>query len=218
MTTPHAGHTATTLANGQVLVIAGEDAFGEFYNPATGHWTAIANPMTVPRAGYAAALLPNGKVLLTGGNIGGYLSSRCTAEVYDPVTQTFTNTGSMIYGRAFHTTTLLTNGLVLAVAGQGIGYGRLINTAEVYQPEALSVSVLPFYLTNLSKTATGAFHFTFTNTPSQGFSVFVTTNLALPFSNWTFLGAATDSPPGSYQFTDSQATNSSKRFYRVRSP
>ena len=218
MTIPRAGHTATTLANGQVLVVAGADASGELYNPATGHWTAIASQMTVPRAGYAATLLPNGKVLLTGGNIGGYLSSRCTAEVYDPITQTFTNTGSMIYGRAFHTTTLLTNGLVLAVAGQGIGYGRLINTAEVYQPETQSVSVAPFSLTNLSKTATGAFHFTFANTPSVSFSVFATTNLASSFSSWMFLGAATDSPPGSYQFTDSQATNYSKRFYRVRSP
>ena len=174
--------------------------------------------MTTLRTSHTATLLPNGKVLLAGGNIGSYPYSRCTAELFDPITLTFTNTGSMINGRAFQTATLLTNGLVLAVCGQGIGYGGTINSAELYQPETQSVGVLPFYLTNPGKTAAGAFHFTFTNTPSQNFSVFVTTNLALSFSNWTSLGAATDSPPGSYQFTDSQATNGLKRFYRVRSP
>ena len=68
------------------------------------------------------------------------------------------------------------------------------------------------------KLAGGAFQFSFTNTPGAGSTVFTTTNLALPFTNWTTLGSATEVSPGQFQFTDPQATNNSKRFYRVRSP
>lgn len=63
----------------------------------------------------------------------------------------------------------------------------------------------------------GRFQFSFTNLPSTGFSVFGATNISIPFSNWTFLGALTDSPPGQYQFTDLQLTNYLQRFYRVTS-
>jgi hypothetical protein len=40
----------------------------------------------------------------------------------------------------------------------------------------------------------------------------------LPFSYWTPLGGATELSPGQFEFTDRQATNSSLRFYCVRSP
>ena len=68
----------------------------------------------------------------------------------------------------------------------------------------------------------GGFQFGFTNYPGLNttFSVWASTNLALPFSQWSRLGAVTDAPAGSgrYQFTDPQATNSVQRFYRVSSP
>jgi len=64
----------------------------------------------------------------------------------------------------------------------------------------------------------GAFQFGFTNTSGLGFTVLATTNLSLPLTNWTVLGAPVEGPPGHYQFTDPQATNSPTRFYRVRSP
>jgi hypothetical protein len=68
----------------------------------------------------------------------------------------------------------------------------------------------------------GAFQFNFTNYPDLNttFTVWASTNLAIPFNLWSNLGMVTDSPPGSgqYQFTDPGATNSNQRFYRVRSP
>jgi hypothetical protein len=44
--------------------------------------------------------------------------------------------------------------------------------------------------------------------------------MALPLTNWTILGPAVESPIGSgnFQFTDPQATNYPKRFYRVHFP
>jgi hypothetical protein len=44
------------------------------------------------------------------------------------------------------------------------------------------------------------------------------TDPALPLSNWTTLGDATEVSPGQFRFTDPQAISRPQRFYRVRSP
>ena len=64
----------------------------------------------------------------------------------------------------------------------------------------------------------GLFQFNFTNATPINFTVLASTNVTLPASNWTVLGAATVIAPGVYQFTDAQATNFPRRFYQVRSP
>ena len=80
----------------------------------------------------------------------------------------------------------------------------------------------PLRLTRPAKSGNGSFQFsftnTFTNTPGASFTVFSTTNLALPFSSWTMLGAPIVITPSQFQFTDAQAPNSPQRFYRVTSP
>jgi hypothetical protein len=58
--------------------------------------------------------LPNGKVLVVGGYNGSYLSS---AELYDPVTGTWTATGALSTARRSHAATLLPNGKVLVAGG-----------------------------------------------------------------------------------------------------
>ena len=77
---------------------------------------------------------------------------------------------------------------------------------------------LNFSLKGAVKLPGGAFQFSFTNLSSLSFTALGTTNLALPLTNWTVLGAPLEAPPGQYQFTDPQATNSATRYYRVRSP
>lgn len=64
----------------------------------------------------------------------------------------------------------------------------------------------------------GTFRFAFTNAPGVAFTVLVSTNVALPLSNWTVLGTPTEVSPGQYQFTDAQLTNRPLQFYRVRFP
>jgi hypothetical protein len=73
-------------------------------------------------------------------------------------------------------------------------------------------------LTNLARLANGAFQFGFTNIPGATFSAWAATSPVLSLSNWTFLGSIAQASAGLYQFTDPQATNNSRRFYRVRSP
>lgn len=77
----------------------------------------------------------------------------------------------------------------------------------------------PPQLCEATRLGGGSFQFAFTNnTPGATFTVFTTTNITLPFSNWTMLGVPFQSPPGRFQFCDEQATNCPQRFYRVTSP
>ena len=114
MHAPHLGQTATLLSNGQVLIAGGETAKAELFNPSTGAFTATGN-MTVSRSGHTATLLPDGRVLIAGGVLDFGAGNTvpvptgpgdASAELFDPVTGTFTPTGSMNAGRSGHTATV----------------------------------------------------------------------------------------------------------------
>ncbi len=62
------------------------------------------------------------------------------------------------------------------------------------------------------------FSLAFTNNVGALFVVLVTTNPALPLSNWSFLSAATECAPGQFRFTHTQATNTPRSFHRAFSP
>jgi N-acetylneuraminic acid mutarotase len=141
------GHTATLLQNGEVLLAGGfvnsvwdyagissSDNGAGLYDSATGVFSGTGN-MTANRGDHTATLLTNGKVLIAGGAdqdpTGTGLAS---AELYDPSTGTFTQTGSMAVGRFLHTATLLQNGKVLIVGGALTSASDPVTTAEVYDP------------------------------------------------------------------------------------
>ena len=75
-------------------------------------------------------------------------------------------------------------------------------------------------ITGMARLVNGAFHLVFTNIPGGSFTILATTNVAAPFSTWSNLGLAFESPAGSgqFQFTDLQAAVSLCRFYCVHSP
>ncbi len=132
MNTARENHTATLLANGEVLVTGGDNftdgslASAELYNPATGNWT-LTGSMSVPRIDHEAVLLQNGQVLVAGGCCNG-TNSLASAELYNPATGTWTATGSMTTARNSFIMILLPNGQVLAAGG-----GQL-TSAELYNP------------------------------------------------------------------------------------
>jgi hypothetical protein len=128
LTSPRVDHSETRLADGRVLVVGGSTA--EIYNPTSGSWSATGSP-NVARTRHTATRLADGRVLVAGGTSTGYDNPGIrSAEIYDPATGTFSNTGSMIDGRAGHTATRLADGRVLVV-GEQIG---LLARAEIYNP------------------------------------------------------------------------------------
>lgn len=67
------------------------------------------------------------------------------------------------------------------------------------------------------KLGNGNFQINFTNVTGMGFVIQASTNLS-PSSNWTDLGAPSESSAGQYHFTDTQTTANPVRFYRVKLP
>ena len=143
MRTPRAAHTATLLLNGKVLITGGFGnnasagaaavplATAELYDPATDAFTPVG-PMTTPRAQHTATLQADGRVLIAGGRNGTNGTQDLTsAELYDPSTGAFTQTGAMINLRGLHSATLLADGRVL-MTGCAIPCNSAI--AELYDP------------------------------------------------------------------------------------
>jgi hypothetical protein len=127
-------HTATLLANGQVLAVGGFDGSfvfaSELFDPVTETWTT-SGALHEARLSHTATLLANGQVLIAGGE-GTSVTATTNAELYDPISGVFTVTGSMHNARENHTATRLPDGRVLVAAGfssQGV-----TNTAEIYDP------------------------------------------------------------------------------------
>jgi hypothetical protein len=140
------GHTATLLPNGNVLLAGGfvnsiwdyggstSDNGAELYNSVTGVFTGTGS-MTANRGDHTATVLASGKILIAGGADSDPTGTGLTsAELYDPSTGVFTQTGSMAAGRFLHTATLLQNGKVLVVGGALTSTSDPVASAELYDP------------------------------------------------------------------------------------
>ena len=139
--------TLTALRDGRVLEIGG----AQVYDPASGTWTATAkrkNEGSHP----ASALLSDGKVLVAGGRIfttstdGTSIDEHDldTAEVYDPVTGSWTAIASM-HAKAHPAAAFLQpDGKVLVVGDQ---------SSELYDPAIGTWTALPVRPAVLAKSA-----------------------------------------------------------------
>jgi hypothetical protein len=136
--------TATLLMTGQALIVGGRDAnirsvySWELYNPTTGMFT-VYGYLAAARYLHTATLLANGKVLVAGGYdsylVGSAQPHLSTAEVFDPVSSSFSATGNMTTAREVAMATLLPNGKVLIAGGFDIN-GSALASAELYDPAA----------------------------------------------------------------------------------
>jgi len=147
-------HTATLMANGKVLVAGGEGVGycapagncnvpgAEIYDPSSGTWSA-AGTLNQARAAHMASLLPDDHniVLVAGGfqNADDRDQLRGTAELYDPVSNTWTLTGALNEPRVgpfngvrmADGNVLITGGFVEIPLPDGVVIDRF-DTVEIY--------------------------------------------------------------------------------------
>jgi hypothetical protein len=134
MTVARASHTASSLSDGTVLLTGGYEtwqpaASAERYDPVAGVFVATGR-MGQARARHTATLLQDGTVLITG---------HSPAELYDPVAETFADTGDPVGGLlGGHSGTLLPDGKVLLASGNVTNTvdGQLVGPAQLYDAGA----------------------------------------------------------------------------------
>jgi Kelch motif protein/galactose oxidase-like protein len=138
-------HISSQLHGGDILVCGGYDNSGsalgsaELYDPHNGIWSATGS-LNVVRGFHHVARLHNGLVLVAGGiNVPFPLPSGfpglSSAELYDPKTGTWSNTGNMLSARFDHSLTLLHNGDVLAAGGENMDVS-VLQSAELYDAKS----------------------------------------------------------------------------------
>lgn len=140
-----AGHTATLLADGRVLVVGGgtpvpgpeSDSFtsspvatAEVYDPDRHMWSSAGSTLQA-RESHTATLLEDGRVLVVGGHDPVLDQALTSAELYDPATGSWSSARPLENRRAGHTATLLVDGRVLVAGGQD-DENRQKQRAEIY--------------------------------------------------------------------------------------
>src|SRR5688572_3700737 len=87
--------TATRLADGRVLLLGGESSgrsleTSSIWDPRTNTATHLPSRLNAGRAWHTATVLPDGMIAIFGG-VGNGNEMVVTAELFDPVTQAFSN-------------------------------------------------------------------------------------------------------------------------------
>ncbi|HSB18709.1 MAG TPA: kelch repeat-containing protein [Anaeromyxobacteraceae bacterium] len=142
-------HCLVLLPSGKALFVGGREPdesapapAAEVYDPANEEW-ATTGPMVTGREIPAAILLPSGKVLAVGGIPGAWkpegVYATASAEIYDPETNTWRETGAVRRPVVWHSLALLGTGEVLLTnglrdtsnAGPLCGYNA---EADIYDP------------------------------------------------------------------------------------
>lgn len=100
-----------------------------------------AGSLATARQHHTATLLLDGRVLVAGGEKSSGSANRlASAEIYDPATGFFSDTGSMADARKEHTATRLNSGEILVAGGNGLA-GTALVSAELYDPVSDTFSV-----------------------------------------------------------------------------
>jgi WD40 repeat protein len=227
LNTARDNHTATLLPNGRVLVTGGYGndndylASTELYDVGLGYtnsWQPQIATITSP-------LNLDGNLVITGSQFRGISggssgNSQDSSTDYPLVqlrrldneqtafllttnwsTNSFTSLPVWNFPAGYALATVFVNGIQSTSSVVNISV-PVPTTATLTGPQKL----------------TNGFRFVFTNSVGALFGMLTTTNLALPLSQWKAIGGVVEISPGQFQFTDPQATNGGRRFYRAFVP
>lgn len=140
----------SSLENGNVVLFGGREqnfvssAHADIYNPVSQSFTEVE--MNYPHDGAAVVKLSDGSYMLAGGSFdGGDAPGYNTAEIFNPISNTFTPVSNMIYPRMNCSGAELSSGKVI-ISG-GLHDGSSATYSEIYDPSTGS-----FYMTEAMKT------------------------------------------------------------------
>jgi PKD repeat protein len=96
-------------------------------------------PMSQPRIQMNATILPNGKVLAVGGstNDEDANTKSLNADLFDPITNTFSSAGANAYARLYHSGSLLLPDATVMLVGGNPTRGSYEDRIEIYSPAYL---------------------------------------------------------------------------------
>lgn len=140
MTQPRSWAEVFSLPAQSMAVVLGGAATADLFQQASQSFSASTSS-TAWRLAYTATRLRDGRILIAGG-MGGSIPSptNCVAvaEIFDPVSRTFTSTGTLVKSRVYHTATLLRDGRVLIAGGTDCAGEQYTGTrsAELFDPAA----------------------------------------------------------------------------------
>lgn len=149
MLSPRAGHAASLMPNGRVLITGGSPSVNltnplslltgllastEIFDPVAGTFTAGPN-MLEPRAFHTSTTLTTGRVLIAGGlavlPIVNIPNVSATAYLFNPATNSFGLPSLMNGARFLHTATALSNGRVLLAGGLSLDLTTFLQTLQI---------------------------------------------------------------------------------------
>ena len=149
---PRGNGSSVRLQDGRILIVGGEDKVDYFssaevidLSQPSPQWQTVAS-MTSVRAFIDAIVLPDGRVLVVGGDEGSGSRSK-TPELYDPVTNSWTDMAPFAIERGYHSTTLLLpDARVIVSGGEGNGGPGMFGESaefEIWNPYYLFKSARP---------------------------------------------------------------------------
>lgn len=179
MNMPRAGHGASLMGNGKVLVTGGFQTFNladvlgffagiqnttEIFDPVAGTFTAGPN-MLEPRGLHTSTTLTNGQVLVAGGfsvlPIVNVPNISATAYRFNPATNAFTFLpAAMSTGRFLHSAVALSNNKVLIAGGVTLDLTNVLQTGDL-------TSIVVQTLADCQLYSQGLFTSSFTNVGSM---------------------------------------------------
>lgn len=133
MSIPRAGHSATLLAGGSVLICGGMGDRGEsaeLYDPVRRQFVPTGS-LAADRTGHAAVRLDDGRVLVLGGWRGRQILA--STEIYDPASGSWSLGPEMTAPRAACAATRLADGRVLVTGGVSAA-DTTLPSAEIFDP------------------------------------------------------------------------------------
>jgi hypothetical protein len=153
-----AGHTATVLADGRVLVVGGNEltegkdgptfvaSGNEVWDPRRDVWSGTG-ALASPRDLQSATLLTDGRVLVAGGQHQVLRNAVPEAELFDGKAGKFTRAGALAMPRILHAAVPLARGRAAVVGGTSIATksvaAKKLASIEIWDPSTKAWSAGP---------------------------------------------------------------------------